>query len=150
MVAEALYTPFPNPRVDAHPCKAASLLSAYGRAEGGLVKPRGRISLYAGESLHGLTFPLSSFSTTALSFRTSHYSHKMITPIVRRQLIQTARHSRCFSSSPIAAAQEVKRLGVIGAGQMVILNISSFTLPRLTNLRDWGSHWWPHRKLESR
>ncbi|PSS10721.1 hypothetical protein M430DRAFT_61125 [Amorphotheca resinae ATCC 22711] len=42
----------------------------------------------------------------------------MITPIVRRQLIQTARHSRCFSSSPIAAAQEVKRLGVIGAGQM--------------------------------
>jgi hypothetical protein len=72
MVAEALYTPFPRPRVDAHPCKAASLLSAHGRAEGGLVKPRGRISLYAGESLHGLNFPLSRFSTTALSFRTSH------------------------------------------------------------------------------
>ncbi|PMD28281.1 hypothetical protein NA56DRAFT_559904 [Hyaloscypha hepaticicola] len=42
----------------------------------------------------------------------------MITPILRRQLLQSARQTRCFSSTPIAAAQEVKRLGVIGAGQM--------------------------------
>jgi len=42
----------------------------------------------------------------------------MISPILRRQLLRGARQSRCFSSSPIVAAQEVKRLGVIGAGQM--------------------------------
>ncbi|KAH8600841.1 3-hydroxyacyl-CoA dehydrogenase [Bisporella sp. PMI_857] len=42
----------------------------------------------------------------------------MITPLLRRQLTQGLRHSRCFSSSPIVAAAEVKRLGVVGAGQM--------------------------------
>ncbi|TVY83922.1 putative 3-hydroxybutyryl-CoA dehydrogenase [Lachnellula suecica] len=42
----------------------------------------------------------------------------MISPILGRQLLQQTRQSRCFSSSPIVAAQEVKRLGVIGAGQM--------------------------------
>jgi hypothetical protein len=47
------------------------------------------------------------------------YLAKMITPILQRGLHRTAQQSRCFSSSPIAAAQEVKRLGVIGAGQMV-------------------------------
>lgn len=46
-------------------------------------------------------------------------SGRMITPVLRRSLIHSARQSRCFSSTPIAAAQEVKRLGVIGAGQMV-------------------------------
>lgn len=44
---------------------------------------------------------------------------KMLAPILRRQLLQSTRHSRCFSSTPIGSAQEVKRLGVIGAGQMV-------------------------------
>ncbi|KAH7393150.1 3-hydroxyacyl-CoA dehydrogenase [Cadophora sp. MPI-SDFR-AT-0126] len=42
----------------------------------------------------------------------------MITPILRKNLAQGFRRSRCFSSSPIPAAQEVKRLGVVGAGQM--------------------------------
>ncbi|KAE8444417.1 hypothetical protein EG329_000617 [Mollisiaceae sp. DMI_Dod_QoI] len=42
----------------------------------------------------------------------------MITPVLRRQLLQSTKHARCFSSSPIVAAQEVERLGVIGAGQM--------------------------------
>jgi hypothetical protein len=45
----------------------------------------------------------------------------MISAIVRRQLVQSARHTRCFSSTSIASAQEVKRLGVVGAGQMVLL-----------------------------
>lgn len=44
---------------------------------------------------------------------------KMLTPVLRRQILRSARQTRCFTSSPIAAAQEVKRLGVIGAGQMV-------------------------------
>ncbi|KAM3080957.1 hypothetical protein ACMFMG_004916 [Clarireedia jacksonii] len=42
----------------------------------------------------------------------------MITPIVRRSLLQSTRHARTFSSSPVLASQEVKKLGVIGAGQM--------------------------------
>ncbi|KAG4419792.1 hypothetical protein IFR04_007102 [Cadophora malorum] len=42
----------------------------------------------------------------------------MITPVLRRNLAQGLRHARCFSSSPMLAAQEVKRLGVVGAGQM--------------------------------
>ncbi|EKD13565.1 uncharacterized protein L3040_008570 [Drepanopeziza brunnea f. sp. 'multigermtubi'] len=42
----------------------------------------------------------------------------MISPILRRKLVQGTRHNRCFSSSPMLAAQEVRRLGVIGAGQM--------------------------------
>ncbi|KAH6684328.1 3-hydroxyacyl-CoA dehydrogenase [Halenospora varia] len=42
----------------------------------------------------------------------------MLSPIVKRQLGQSARRSRCFSSTPNVAAQDVKRLGVIGAGQM--------------------------------
>ncbi|KAH7321487.1 3-hydroxyacyl-CoA dehydrogenase [Rhexocercosporidium sp. MPI-PUGE-AT-0058] len=42
----------------------------------------------------------------------------MITPALRRNLAQGFRHTRCFSSSPMLAAQEVKRLGVVGAGQM--------------------------------
>ncbi|KAG4430067.1 hypothetical protein IFR05_014457 [Cadophora sp. M221] len=42
----------------------------------------------------------------------------MITPILRRNLAQGFHHTRCFSSSPMLAAQEVKRLGVVGAGQM--------------------------------
>ncbi|KAG9244796.1 3-hydroxyacyl-CoA dehydrogenase [Calycina marina] len=42
----------------------------------------------------------------------------MLCPILRRRLLlQSCKHTRCFSSSPIASA-EVKRLGVIGAGQM--------------------------------
>ncbi|KAI1330149.1 3-hydroxybutyryl-CoA dehydrogenase [Xylariaceae sp. FL0255] len=36
----------------------------------------------------------------------------------RRQAIQLAHHARCFSSTPARNAAEVKRLGVIGAGQM--------------------------------
>lgn len=48
----------------------------------------------------------------------------MITPILRRQLLlQSGKYTRCFSSSPVvSAAAEVRRLGVIGAGQMVINN----------------------------
>ncbi|CZR58944.1 probable 3-hydroxybutyryl-CoA dehydrogenase [Phialocephala subalpina] len=42
----------------------------------------------------------------------------MITPVLRKQLLRSTNHARCFSSSPIVAAQEVRRLGVIGAGQM--------------------------------
>lgn len=42
----------------------------------------------------------------------------MVSPALRRALVHSVRQSRCFSSSPIAAVQEVKRLGVIGAGQM--------------------------------
>ncbi|TVY41377.1 putative 3-hydroxybutyryl-CoA dehydrogenase, partial [Lachnellula occidentalis] len=42
----------------------------------------------------------------------------MISPVLRRQFLRRATQSRCFCSSPILAAQEVKRLGVIGAGQM--------------------------------
>lgn len=42
----------------------------------------------------------------------------MITPKIGRQLVQSCKHSRYFSSSPIAGAKDVKRLGVIGAGQM--------------------------------
>ncbi|KAK2628663.1 hypothetical protein QTJ16_001766 [Diplocarpon rosae] len=42
----------------------------------------------------------------------------MISPVLRRNTVQGLRQWRCFSSSPILAAQEVKRLGVIGAGQM--------------------------------
>ncbi|PVH85438.1 hypothetical protein DL98DRAFT_650868 [Cadophora sp. DSE1049] len=42
----------------------------------------------------------------------------MITPVLRRNLAQGFRQTRCFSSSPMLAAQEVKRLGVVGAGQM--------------------------------
>lgn len=50
----------------------------------------------------------------------------MLTPIARRQLAQTARNVRSFSSTPVStsAAAAVKKLGVIGAGQMVI-----FTTP---------------------
>lgn len=44
----------------------------------------------------------------------------MVSPALRRALVHSVRQSRCFSSSPIAAVQEVKRLGVIGAGQMVM------------------------------
>lgn len=43
----------------------------------------------------------------------------MATALLRRQLLQSGSHARTFSSSPIAAAGAVKRLGVIGAGQMV-------------------------------
>ncbi|RDW89570.1 hypothetical protein BP6252_01602 [Coleophoma cylindrospora] len=42
----------------------------------------------------------------------------MITPTIQRQLTRSIRHARCFSSTPSASAQQVKRLGVIGAGQM--------------------------------
>ena len=55
----------------------------------------------------------------------------MITPVLRSNLAQGLRHARCFSSSPMLAAQEVKRLGVVGAGQMVFpisASISSTTL----------------------
>lgn len=50
----------------------------------------------------------------------------MLTPICRRQLAQTARNVRSFSCTPVSAsaAAAVKKLGVIGAGQMVI-----FTTP---------------------
>jgi len=43
----------------------------------------------------------------------------MITPIARRQLLQCSRNARSFSSSPVVAAATVKKLAVIGAGQMV-------------------------------
>jgi 3-hydroxybutyryl-CoA dehydrogenase len=43
----------------------------------------------------------------------------MITPIARRGLLQSTRYARTFSSSRVLASQEVKKLGVIGAGQMV-------------------------------
>lgn len=43
----------------------------------------------------------------------------MATALLRRQLLQSSSHARTFSSSPIVAAGAVKRLGVIGAGQMV-------------------------------
>ncbi|KFY89147.1 hypothetical protein V500_05933 [Pseudogymnoascus sp. VKM F-4518 (FW-2643)] len=42
----------------------------------------------------------------------------MATALLRRQLLQSSSHARTFSSSPIVAAGAVKRLGVIGAGQM--------------------------------
>ncbi|PQE16731.1 3-hydroxybutyryl- dehydrogenase protein [Rutstroemia sp. NJR-2017a BBW] len=42
----------------------------------------------------------------------------MITPIARRGLLQSTRYARTFSSSRVLASQEVKKLGVIGAGQM--------------------------------
>ncbi|KAG9235277.1 3-hydroxyacyl-CoA dehydrogenase [Amylocarpus encephaloides] len=42
----------------------------------------------------------------------------MLGPILRRELLQTGRQTRCFSSSSALAAREVKSLGVIGAGQM--------------------------------
>ncbi|KAJ8068775.1 hypothetical protein OCU04_002471 [Sclerotinia nivalis] len=42
----------------------------------------------------------------------------MLSPIIRRGLLQSSRHARSFSSSRILSAQEVKSLGVVGAGQM--------------------------------
>ncbi|KFZ12258.1 hypothetical protein V502_07177 [Pseudogymnoascus sp. VKM F-4520 (FW-2644)] len=42
----------------------------------------------------------------------------MATALLRRQLLQSSSHARTFSSSHIVAAGAVKRLGVIGAGQM--------------------------------
>ncbi|ELR06636.1 3-hydroxybutyryl-CoA dehydrogenase [Pseudogymnoascus destructans 20631-21] len=42
----------------------------------------------------------------------------MATALLRRQLLQSSSHARTFSSSPIVAAGSVKKLGVIGAGQM--------------------------------
>ncbi|OBT90205.1 3-hydroxybutyryl-CoA dehydrogenase [Pseudogymnoascus sp. 03VT05] len=42
----------------------------------------------------------------------------MATALLRRQLLQPSSHARTFSSSPIVAAGAVKKLGVIGAGQM--------------------------------
>ncbi|KFY75617.1 hypothetical protein V499_04419 [Pseudogymnoascus sp. VKM F-103] len=42
----------------------------------------------------------------------------MATALLRRQLLQSSSHARTFSSSPIVAAGAVKKLGVIGAGQM--------------------------------
>ena len=50
----------------------------------------------------------------------------MITPILKRQVLQCSKHARYFSSSPIVAANEVKRLGVIGAGQMVYIQHVTF------------------------
>ncbi|KAL6402371.1 3-hydroxybutyryl-CoA dehydrogenase-like protein [Ilyonectria robusta] len=47
-------------------------------------------------------------------------SSKMASSILRMRSLGAARQVRCFSSSPRQhAAAEVKRLGVIGAGQMV-------------------------------
>jgi hypothetical protein len=37
--------------------------------------------------------------------------------------------SRAFSTSPAVSAAEVKSLGVIGAGQMVCLQLSTYFLP---------------------
>ncbi|KAI6714998.1 hypothetical protein B2J93_732 [Marssonina coronariae] len=42
----------------------------------------------------------------------------MISLVLRRNTVQGLRQWRRFSSSPVLAAQEVKRLGVVGAGQM--------------------------------
>ncbi|KFY09106.1 hypothetical protein V492_05619 [Pseudogymnoascus sp. VKM F-4246] len=42
----------------------------------------------------------------------------MATALLRRQLLQSSSHARTFSSSPIVAAGAIKKLGVIGAGQM--------------------------------
>lgn len=43
----------------------------------------------------------------------------MATSSIRMRALSVARQTRCFSSSPRQYAAEVKRLGVIGAGQMV-------------------------------
>lgn len=42
----------------------------------------------------------------------------MATALLRRQLLQSSSHARTFSSSPVVAAGAIKKLGVIGAGQM--------------------------------
>jgi len=42
----------------------------------------------------------------------------MISPVLRRQLLQCSRQTRSFSAASAVAAHDVKRLGVIGAGQM--------------------------------
>jgi hypothetical protein len=60
-------------------------------------------------------------------FDPRNHIDKMLTPTLKRQVLQCSKHARRFSSSPIIATREVKRLGVIGAGQMV-------TLPPVTSL----------------
>ncbi|KAI9746723.1 MAG: hypothetical protein M1818_000438 [Claussenomyces sp. TS43310] len=42
----------------------------------------------------------------------------MIISLIRRQSIACERHVRWYSSTPVSAAVQVKKLGVIGAGQM--------------------------------
>jgi hypothetical protein len=60
-------------------------------------------------------------SSSLQFFRFQTLINKMLTPILKRQVLQCSKHARYFSSSPIVGAKEVKRLGVIGAGQMVFL-----------------------------
>lgn len=43
----------------------------------------------------------------------------MISPVLRRQVLQASTRARCFSTTPLVAASQVNRLGVVGAGQMV-------------------------------
>lgn len=42
----------------------------------------------------------------------------MLSSVARKQLLSCSRNARSFSSSPVNAAAAVKKLGVIGAGQM--------------------------------
>jgi len=60
----------------------------------------------------------------AFSFSCLHTPPKMLTSSASRTLLQGAARLQCrqcrqFSASPMVAAGEVKKLGVIGAGQMV-------------------------------
>ena len=58
----------------------------------------------------------------------------MFTPVARKQLLSASRNARSFSSSPVAAAAAVKKLGVIGAGQMVGFSNSTTTLQLLMEI----------------
>jgi hypothetical protein len=72
----------------------------------------------------GLSLQYSGVTSTSSGlqfFRFQNHIDKMLTPILKRQVLQCSKYGRYFSSSPIVAANEVKRLGVIGAGQMVFL-----------------------------
>ncbi|RQM06483.1 hypothetical protein DH86_00002326, partial [Scytalidium sp. 3C] len=44
----------------------------------------------------------------------------MISPVLRRQVLQASTRARCFSTTPLVAASQVNRLGVVGAGQMLL------------------------------
>lgn len=60
------------------------------------------------------------FNLTSTSPRpTLHRKARMFSPALPRRMLQCTRQTRLFSSSPMASAAEIKRLGVVGAGQMV-------------------------------
>jgi hypothetical protein len=100
------------------------------------LRPRGRIGLNDDGRLKTYFTPVNANSSLFLDLLP--VSGIMISPILRRAIIQTGRQSRCFSSSPISTAQEVKRLGVIGAGQMVRLSASAFPSAHLTKRQGLG------------